>query len=469
MNSTGQDEGTTEGHRTEAMPQHTPTSRWGKGVALAAGVLLCQAETYTINSMQDFWAMKDKFEAATTLVQADVELRTDLSFAAQPLQYPLACSSSTVCQAWSGTLAGNGHRVEHLTVPLFGVIEGAVVEGVVFDESCHVEAPVAAMLAQNATDLQLTEVTNHGSIKGSKVAGGLVGYLHGTNTLQRCENFGKIESLCQGGGCHIGGLCGQVRLVAGTPNNLTKVLNSHNAGDCFVHKRGDLSQISIGGLLGNLYKMDLVLENCTNTGNLIFGGGVGYSEVFMSGSVGGLMYADVILKSFMNLGEIKSPLTQEIGNSFVHGILGHPIDWSATHENYKVYNCLNSGKLEGVLVYGVTESVTKAHNVVNKGAVHGTYLEVSTWADCVGECTSVYQVVDTCQEVGDVVKEGGVYYLCDGHTPVVDTLNQQVQNQSYGVKWLDSLLLDMNYPQKSGCPHVALSAFALWIFLFIVI
>lgn len=145
---------------------------------------------------------------------------------------PIGISSSI---QFKGNLVGQGHSVTGLyvdvttsNVGLFGYMKDASITGLTVD----------------------------GSVSGKQYVGGLVGYVSGSSTIDRCANYSDVK----GTSTYVGGLIGYL-------NSATVVVtNCYNIGDI-------TGTTNCGGVIGSNNK-DATVENIFNAGK-INGGTVG--------------------------------------------------------------------------------------------------------------------------------------------------------------------------------------------------
>lgn len=254
-----------------------------------------------------------------------------------------------------------------------------------------------------AGKLELEHCINYGSVTGVNQTGGLVGRVQNGKSVSftACANFGTVSvSYSDGGGiigkitspqtevsfrhCYNSALINGATFTGGFVGILEAssllMVECHNG--CYVkscqcggsehgkitNKDGSGDQVPIGGLIGQMWRVDcpVTMESCTNRGDIVAGGkwragGLAavmecaqitvtdchnYGDITSTYYVGGLfgrvgaagtetLKGDVLLKNCSNSGKIKT-------TSYGGGFVGYQ-EYATT---FTVENCTNSGDVE---------------------------------------------------------------------------------------------------------------------------
>lgn len=196
---------------------------------------------------------------------------------------------------FSGTLDGQNYTIAHLTISgssghngLFGYTNGASIKNVrLISGSVSDTGNEVGSLIGDATSTTITHSSSQLNVTADGYSGGLVGYGHGSLTIQKSFYSGTITA----SGADIGGLVGDFNG------------GSNTVSDCYTTGTiGGSSTIDIGGLIGYSYSGGAITtSNSYSTMTLSAGSS--------STDVGGLLgYSS----------------TGSISNSFFAGVISHP-------------------------------------------------------------------------------------------------------------------------------------------------
>ena len=298
--------------------------------------------------------------AAAPLARADVTVTTAADLATALSTSPntvllgadLDLTGWTTVNGFSGTLNGQGYKIENLDAPLFGTITGdiAISNLVVKDASVTVAATPAGILMNSVTSpgIAVENVTFTGSTLENKKTTGDVGFVVGKFTGATSATFRNchVDDTCSftvGKQTH-GGLIGS-GATAFAVNAAISVVHCTMAATVTY----SVDQGQFGGIAGSLFAYGgggsssqyahLVMEDCTNNTPAITTtkkncgfAGIAYSTgCGTSGQMG-----DAIIRRCTNHGSFSSSGANTSGT--LSGILG---SWS--RGKLTVEDCVNHG------------------------------------------------------------------------------------------------------------------------------
>ena len=239
-----------------------------------------ESNPYVIEDGTHLACLRDKVNAGdTSYADAVYSLKANIN---------LNDKEWTPINGFSGTFHGNGYKISKLKISsavensgLFGTVSNASIDNLTVsaDISCLDKSGI--LVGQSTGDTTLSKITTEGSIdseESSKYVGGVVGYIaeSGLTTIENSVNKASVSAVNYVGG--IAGLnmkaevilddCtneGEVfgsRYVGGIIGTISSVANSENAGkisDCY--NSGSVQGTSyVGGIVGNA---QMPLSNCS--------------------------------------------------------------------------------------------------------------------------------------------------------------------------------------------------------------
>jgi hypothetical protein len=321
-----------------------------------------------------------------------------------------------------GLLDGNGKTIKNLqiTAPLFKKVTGA--QNLTFDATCALTATTGGkygMLAE-VTAGTVTNVTNNGTVTvnlaeaplstDALIAAGLVAEAEGD--IVNCTNNGAVTINSPEGleASLAGGICGYASTkVSGCTNSGKVSQNStHYIVAAWVTYKGiDKVPQHTGGIVA-MTKDGSLIENCTNTGNVVLnmtqiekiGKSAGTNRIRIGG-IAGAPRGDI--KGCTNKGTVecyamtssRTSMKQASGNNYSispGGITGGQMDWGGKPDSgagidtgMDVINCVNEGDVivdadvdgnnstvGGIVSHPGWESIENTNtiqNCVNKGNI----------------------------------------------------------------------------------------------------
>ena len=179
---------------------------------------------------------------------------------------------------------------------------------------------------------------------------GLIGYTYNNNGNTLIENSYNSGDIYARGNRHSlnvnGGLIGDI-------SGLLTMKDSYNKGNFYVKR-----MVECGGLIGSSMGSRTVIDNCYNSGNMIFEGVEDYLDgvdssilndhtghpEFDSQSVGGIagnVSNTLIITNSYNTGDLKGPV------SYMAGLIGVTNSASYQNEDAIMENCYNTGDIAG--------------------------------------------------------------------------------------------------------------------------
>ena len=318
-----------------------------KGFALAAGIVavsFCGQADVSVSTASDLATALTTSSAGTT-----VTLVGDID-----------CSGWTTVDGFSGTLDGNGHKIENLSATLFGTITGdiAISNLVVKDASIEVPGTAAAAVLVNsftAANLAMENVTFTGSTlrNGRRTSTSGVGFAVGTCSVTAAASFKDcfVESGCSlamGAGIH-GGIVGR---ASATGAGATISFEHCCMASSISTALGDGS--TFGGIAGNIditgtgtntdQFAHLYVSGCTNyTGNTAAWSGANRCFAGIVYSVvggGNSAMGEGAFRCCANYGSYTSSGTFSSSGTHFGGILG---SWASG--NLTMEDCVNYGDI----------------------------------------------------------------------------------------------------------------------------
>lgn len=206
-------------------------------------------------------------------------------------------------------------------------------------------------------------------------AGGIVGYIsNGISSaceIDSCLNTAKIESKTKG---YIGGICGYINASVSTYQTIKNCINTGmivgntstacqyvggivgcgkvnltkctNSGDVNGYKQ-------VGGIIG--YCVGEKMKNCKNTGN------ISSNYTMMGGLIGQAYTHDIILDGCLNTGTIKSNITTTNSSTAeAAGLIGY------SNVGLTIVNCGNTGNITSTYdLGGLSNRTVKNVTIVN--------------------------------------------------------------------------------------------------------
>ena len=304
-----------------------------------------------------------------TNVNKEIWLHNDIDFSGSNLQFPLGATSTTCDVSFTGTIHGNKHVITGLRIldstyaGLFCKLENATIENLVIDD-CEFNGKIAGALSATVElSLVVRNIINNATVNGEQEASGFIGTVEqlqqSSISFEGCINSGGVKST-QG---KAGGFIGFVSQCVDT--NIT-ISNSTNNGTVIGFH-------SAGGFIGNLEEnsnQKVLISDSINSGE-VSGTTDDYQERVIGGIVG-------VISSPSNKGSIDLIVINSENNGDVSdskqscGLLC--IDDVADIEkvNITILNSINKGNFKQTKAYGITNTVTKARNVVSMGKVIDT-------------------------------------------------------------------------------------------------
>ena len=327
---------------------------------------------------------------------------------------------------FSGNLDGQGHRIINLMekresgysgligYATFSYAKDLKMENVNITES---RGPAAAIIAQYAgSDLTLTNCKVSGKISGNSDSGGMIAYINNYNSekiinanIKDCVNDAIVESInsypsgiiariqnvneiiienCENNGQIIGRDIGGLLTHCFSNNNVT-IRNCKNNAN-LNSSNGTTGQV--GGILCYGDDANVLIENCTNYGNIS-------ARTYTGGIMSEFYDVNTEVRNCVNYGNINGNNGSHIG-----GITGR------LYDNCRIYNCINYGNINGYYGVGgiagqgegrsVSELPTIIENCYNTGKITAT----SYCAGGIAGRAGVNQIdyINLCYNTGEV-------------------------------------------------------------------
>ena len=485
-------------------------------IAIGLVVGVC-GEHFEVTSAQQLIKLLNISEA--NHFDANIVLLDDLDFSDSPLTLPFGVSSDGSCMSYTGVFEGNGHTIKGLIMDnkdkqeynkagLFCGLEGAVFENLVIDSSCSFGGiSVGALSASLTGSLTATNVTNKAAVSGNSGVGGFVGIIESIKqrldvTFKECVNDGKITG--QGS---IGGFVG---MIYGNKYITVIISNLTNNGNI---TEGSFMGGFVGYIEGNR-DIAMSISNCTNNGiitvNQCAGGLIGFfsdnrglavniSNIVNNGLITGEsgmggFFGCMIFTSNTNMSVFNSTNNGNItGSKYVGGFAASiETTSSANFVFFDMVNCANKGNVSAeneyagglflvpqnnlnnidinlfnsinkgsvsakLCVYGITNIITKARNVVSMGEVNASFNTFTFWESST-DVDLFFGLDGKCAKCPNEVTlfapntNTGFYEVFESGERVHDLLNAEVEKQNYGMFWTEELELVDYYVEPSPSP-----------------
>ena len=291
------------------------------------------------------------------------------------------------------------------------------------------------LIPGNSGTVTLENNTNHGEVNGNSSScdvGGFVGCLAassgGSFIASNNTNYGSVW----------GNSFNKVGGIVGYLTDIVKVvfLNNTNHGSvaCFE------TVCDAGGFVGQAYVSDgsitVSIKTCTNNGNVNASSHAsGFVGVLYSSGTTSVLNAS--FESNTNNGNISAPLESSVASGFFNTEFN-----SDTNVSSAVLNSVNNGFVNGKSAFGITKSLSHAHNVVNTRFVVGSTFAKLLW-DNVDDASSFYSLNDMNRN------ENGIFFTSDDMR-VDDMLNKEATTNGYEMAWTSTLSLAESVVQVSA-------------------
>ena len=275
---------------------------------------------------------------------------------------------------------------------------------------------IEGLMDNSEYNLIIRNSGNEGSLtytaRGSGGAG-LIGYSYNTrgNTLvENSYNKGNIYSTGDRPSLNVNG--GLIGSIAG----ILTMKDSYNSGN-FV----DMTRmVECGGLIGSMTGTETYIDNCYNSGDIIFAGvedlldGMTYSvyDSFDSQSVGGIagnISKKLVITNSYNTGKLYGPV------SYMAGLVGVS---SPYNNESRMENCFNTGDIAGKDyvggLVGTGPAMNKSYNT-GKITIFGSIRGGGLVGYEAGNVTNVYNLGDIylTGKLGDSGQVGGICASCN--------------------------------------------------------
>ena len=274
----------------------------------------------------------------------------------------------------------------------------------------------------------ISNCTNNGTVTGDIFVGGFVGDLFGNDnmamTISNCANAGLITGYMK-----IGGFTGDFY-----SNTESKVIISNCANSGSITGNNYVGGFT--GIIESQTNMVMTLSNCTNTGEVS-------GTNFVGGLVGSIENTDnwnfisFIIINSVNKGNVSAK------NEIACGMFC--VDQGSNQSmNITVLNSINKGSVNATAsVYGITNSITKARNVVSMGKVNASSDSFTFWQSST-DANLFFGMDGKCVNCTDgmtlfVHNTNTGFYEVESGEHVNDLLNAEVEKQNYGMFWTEEL------------------------------
>ena len=341
-----------------------------------------------------------------------------------------------------GGLIGQIKTNTNMSIFISNLINNGAITGQE-EQNSHTGGFVGGIISNTDTAITISNSLNNGIVTGrSRYVGGLVGSIQqNTNTNMSVLNYtdnGTVTGRDSYEG-DVGGLLGDIE---NNKNMIIAISNSTKNG------RVTGRSCNVGGFIGYSYKnsgITMTISNSTNNG-IITGSG------WVAGFVG---------KHFYN--PDSSFVSYNIINSANKGNISATSSWAcgliciSSIKNTTIINSINKGSVNASsYVYGITNEITKARNVVSMGNVTGssslyTFWKYSTDVDL------FYGLKEKCIMCSDdtILFEyninTGFYDVVGSNQHVDDLLNDEAVKRCLRMMWTDKLELVEGWIQPSTC------------------
>ena len=315
------------------------------------------------------------------------------------------------------------------------------------EPSCDVGGLVGSVSLLQSPCVDFNNNTVDGPVSGFgqyNDVGGFIGSASQSTTKTTTLGFVGCASnspvSCFAQRCSTGGVIGKLRTGSSSESDMTmNMRNTLNSANVLC----DGPICSAGGFVGQVYTYDgnltVSIKSCTNNGNVTASNIRSYSSGFV-----GRFYRsrttsvfNATFESNTNNGNIIAIRDDSVASGFI-GISFN----SDTNVSSAVLNSVNNGFVNGKSAFGITKSLSRAHNVVNTRFVVGSTFAKLLW-NSVDDASSVYSLNDTKRN------ESGIYFTKDGMR-VDDMLNNEAMTNGYEMAWTSALSLAESVVQVSA-------------------
>ena len=288
------------------------------------------AENYCIKNVNDMETFQNMVNEGNSFAGKKVKVLADIDLGGSE-QNRNWIPIGTETTSFAGTLEGNNHEISNL-----------------YNQNTTEQYQGLFRATQNATIQNV--IIAGGQIQGNEFVGGIVGNGKSTNIIG-CKNYAQI--IAQKG--NAGGIVGKIE-ESGTIEQCTNYGSISSSG--YVD---DVLNTFIGGIIGSSYN-DIVVTTCTNQGNIT-------SVYAATGGITGAAFGDgdTSVSNCENNGVIHVTGKNINNDATLGGVLGYII-------NGQVDNCKNQGEVIGEGncvggVIGISADNTKISNCSNNNTV----------------------------------------------------------------------------------------------------
>lgn len=402
-------------------------------------------------------------------------------------QMTLAIFNTTNCASVSGNHVTGGiigwlHNNKDINI----TADQSTNNGIILNHHGHFGSRIGGMIGgiedNQKVNISIVNCVNNGDVEGIDSVGGVFGSAgknkNASLTLLNIINMGTIK-----GKSNVGGFFGLIIEGINAKNHSTndtddKIINGNGFAEAFNDSQ--VLNIVISNSTNNgvvLKTMNQVVGSETNISKTMMNNDEMVMESCFGGFVGGFVECNntnvMICNSTNNesvrgwnyvgglIGMIESSQQHSVILSIINS--GNKGNISATNEmacglycvngtkhgnvNATVMNSMNKGRIDGnTNVYGITNIITKAKNVVSIGEVIGSSNAFTFWEMSI-DVDMVYCKQDNCKN--DVLNvslfvfdaTSGAYYSVDNHTHVYYLLNEESKQHQDWMMWNNELEL----------------------------
>ena len=353
--------------------------------------------------------------SASAILTADIDLKNYCHAAEDGKELLSWTPIGYVNNSWKGNMDGQGHTISHLYIKtaqkyvgLFGYIDGATIQDLIFDNAKVVNVNttgtntsytgilVGYAYGYSPAHIKGIKTTKNCTVIGQEDTGGIVGFAK--INLENCENHSSVE-----GTKSVGGIAGRSAEI--------NIRRSTNYGTVENNKT------YIGGIIGYAYETSI--EDCANYGKIsstgLYTGGIAGQTVANSSIQNVFSYGDVTNNKNTNLysGIIIGNIDIEGGTLTAKGIAAYNKEalLNNSSENIKIVGkgslTFEGGKVEADVVKAFTKQQIESGEVAY--LLNGSTSEGElAWYQKLG--TDAYPVLTATK--GNTVYNGSFRY-CD--------------------------------------------------------
>lgn len=312
--------------------------------------------------------LKDDIKVNNGVLNSDGSVKSDVS------GFKVWTPIGAYYTYFKGVFDGQNHTISGLycsdkdKVGLFSNTDSATIKNVILEDSymCATRQMCGGIIG-TATKSTITNCINKGTISGKQHIGGIVGYLYG-GTVKNCRNEGLISL---NNSHNFGGLIGNIDGSSHSSDALIEECTNTGNVVCDGYNSGCAGGGFIGQISSSYYPFNVTIKNCCNYGDVIFAVD---SSTKWELSLGGFIGRD--------------SETTAIENCCFGGTLNLENDNSGGSTEYTKYRCAFAGEISGTVKNCYCDSTKNTADMVGK-------VDASKTVEITGQTTEQFKSGET--------------------------------------------------------------------------